>query len=226
MVLGSGADIYRTGDGLAAVTSDVQRRILRALGEGAKQLPELVQVTGRSKPTLSSLHMKELLARGLILESVHPTDNRRKVYTLAAQPVEGAMVSMLATPQASALRVGIAEALDAIAAAPANASATQLRAQATRLGAAARAHLGFLSRRELWLRLPGLLEENGIASPLRIDLQHGHFDLRPGKAVHATPERLATVLAGLVEGLSSDGANPPMRVDAHASADGIRLRMA
>ena len=224
--MGLGADIYRTDEGLAAVTSDVQRRILRALGEGAKQLPELVQVTGRSKPTLSSLHMKELLARGLILESAHPTDNRRKVYSLAAHPVDGHSVTMAVPPRPAALRIGLAEALDAIATAPASASSVLLRGQAMRLGSAARAQLGYLSRRELWLRLPSVLEENGIASPLRIDLQHGHFDLRVGPAIQATPERLATVIAGLVEGLGNDGALPALHVDAHASPEGIRLRMA
>lgn len=223
--VGQGADIYHTDEGLEAVTSEVQRRILRALGEGSKQLPELVQVTGRSKPTLSSLHMKELLARGLILESSHPTDNRRKVYSLAARPVDGVAAAMAPGMRPSALRVGVAEALDAMAAAPASASTSLLRSQARRLGLAARAHLGHLSRRELWLRLPSVMEENGIASPVRIDLQQGHFDLRPGPAIQASPERLALLIAGLVEGLGNDGVQPAMHVEANAFADGVRLRM-
>src|ERR1051326_7520549 len=80
-------DIYQTDAGYAAVTNPVQRQIPDALRKGERQLPDLVKLTGRSKPTLSSLHMKELLARELIEERGHPTDSRRKVYRLRAAKI-------------------------------------------------------------------------------------------------------------------------------------------
>jgi DNA-binding HxlR family transcriptional regulator len=224
--LDEGADIYRTGEGLAAVTSDVQRRILRALTEGSKQLPELVQVTGRSKPTLSSLHMKELLARGLIEEAAHPTDSRRKVYSLTARRVHDAdLATVVEAPRPQMVQVGLAEALDAIAAAPADLPAHAVRAQAARIGAAARPQIALQSRRDLWLRLPTLLEESGIALPLRIDLQHGILDLRTGPALHAPPARVAALLAGFVDCLAGGRAGP-VHVTAEATEDGVRLHIA
>ncbi|MFO1533593.1 MAG: winged helix DNA-binding protein [Thermoplasmatota archaeon] len=213
------ADIYRTGQGIAAVTSDVQRMILRVLAEGTKQLPDLVEATGRSKPTLSSLHMKELLSRGLIEEEAHPTDQRRKVYRITASRV--APDDLQDPRHAPAVRVGLAAALDAIASAPAGTATSALREQAARLGGSAQAHLGSPSQRELWLRLPSLLEESGIAVPLRIDLQNGVIDLAPGADVRASPERLAVVLAGFVSGLHRSG---PVR--AQVTAEGVRLHLA
>lgn len=78
-------DLYRTADGYAVVANDVRRRILRALAEDELGLPGLVEATGRSKPTLSAVHMRVLADDGLVEVRPHPTDGRRKIYTLAAR---------------------------------------------------------------------------------------------------------------------------------------------
>lgn len=91
-------DLYRTADGYAVVTNDVRRRILRALAEEELGLPAIVEVTGRSKPTLSAVHMQALIGAGLVEERSHPTDGRRKIYTLAARRLastEGAGADVL-----------------------------------------------------------------------------------------------------------------------------------
>ncbi|MGB1697660.1 MAG: winged helix-turn-helix domain-containing protein [Thermoplasmatota archaeon] len=80
-------DIYQTATGVTAVTNPVQRQIMAALAQQDRQLPELVDLTGKAKPTLSSIHMKELLNRELIAEIPHPTDSRRKIYQMVAKPV-------------------------------------------------------------------------------------------------------------------------------------------
>jgi len=218
------ADIYRVGDGLAAVTSEVQRQILKALAQGSKQLPELMLVTGRSKPTLSSLHMKELLARGLVAQAAHPTDSRRKVYRLAASRVFGEELATEPLRQ-GAVRLGLASALDAIAAAPVNVDLAVLRAQAVRLGESARAHLGTMSRREMWLRIPTILEESGLALPIRVDLQHSTLDLRPGPGLSASSERFAALLAGLIEGIATVPPGAAARVAIQATGEGLRIRL-
>lgn len=91
-------DLYRTADGYAVVTNDVRRRILRALAEEELGLPGIVEVTGRSKPTLSAVHMRALVDDGLVEVRAHPTDGRRKIYTLAAHHLastEGAQAQVL-----------------------------------------------------------------------------------------------------------------------------------
>lgn len=78
-------DLYRTDDGYAVVANDVRRRILHALAEEELGLPEIVEVTDRSKPTLSAVHLRALVEDGLVEVVPHPTDGRRKIYVLAAR---------------------------------------------------------------------------------------------------------------------------------------------
>lgn len=78
-------DLYATSDGYVAVASEVRRRILHALEAREMGLVELVEVTGRSKPTLSSLHLPALLDAGLIGVRDHPTDGRKKLYRLIGE---------------------------------------------------------------------------------------------------------------------------------------------
>ena len=75
-------DIYQSDRGYAAVTSPVRRQILVALAEKDRDLSDLVRITRKSKPTLSNLHVRELLTQGLVEELPHPTDARRKLYRL------------------------------------------------------------------------------------------------------------------------------------------------
>src|ERR1051326_4705821 len=142
--MGEGAfDIYQTDAGYAAVTNPVQRQILDVLRQGERQLPDLVKATGRSKPTLSSLHMKELLARELIEERPHPTDSRRKVYRLRAGKIGSSDIPVAQLREAVQHAVGLRplparlplkSMVEALAAAPAGTDPKAVWAQAHRLG--------------------------------------------------------------------------------------------
>lgn len=225
-------DIYQTDAGYAAVTNPVQRQILDALRQGEKQLAELMEVTGRSKPTLSSLHMKELLERRLIEERPHPTDNRRKVYRLRGQKIGSSDLPVQALKSAIqdyvnlspfASRIPVGSALDAILAAPPGIPAQALRDQGVRLGHHVAAVLKLQSARDLWMRFAGFLESERLASPVRIDVQAGHLSLRPDGPLAKHPERAAAVLAGLLEGIAAaKGFEVPA---VHARAEGGHVHL-
>lgn len=225
-------DIYQTDAGYAAITNPVQRQILEALRERERQLPELVELTGRSKPTLSSLHMKELLARELIEEAPHPTDSRRKVYRLRAQKIGSSDLPVAQLKQAIqhyvtlaplSGRLPVATALEALAAAPAGTPEAVLQAQAGRLGALCAALFKAGTPRDLWMRLSSFLEAERLATILRIDLQHGAMELRPGPAAPMAPARLATLLAGFLEGVATDKGIGVGKVTGTSSGEVVRL---
>ncbi|MEA3203955.1 MAG: uncharacterized protein QOI63_1635 [Thermoplasmata archaeon] len=225
-------DIYQTDAGYAAVTSPVQRQILDALRQGEKQLPELVEITGRSKPTLSSLHMKELLARELILEAVHPTDSRRKVYRLKASKIGSSELPVAQLRDAvqhyvslSPLspRVPLAAAFEALAAAPEGTAPEILQAQGHCLGTMAAPLFKAGTVRDLWMRISSFLEAEKVATSLRIDLQHGWMDLKLGPGVQGRPACMAAVLAGFVTGVAQGKALDLRTVRGTTVPDGIRL---
>jgi hypothetical protein len=225
-------DIYQTDAGYAAVTSPVQRQILDALRQGEKQLPHLVEITGRSKPTLSSLHMKELLARELIEEVGHPTDSRRKVYRLRASKIGSSELPVAQLRDAvqhyvslSPLspRLPLAAAFEALAAAPEGTAAQVLEAQGQRLGAMAAPLFKAATVRDLWMRVSGFLEAEKVATSLRIDLQHGSIDLRLGPGVQGRPACMAAVLAGFVAGVAHGKGLELRQVQGTTLPDGIRL---
>jgi DNA-binding HxlR family transcriptional regulator len=234
--MGDGAfDIYQTDAGYAAVTNPVQRQILDALRQGERQLPDLVKLTGRSKPTLSSLHMKELLARELIAERAHPTDSRRKVYRLTAAKIGSSDIPVAQLRDAVqhyvslgplTSRLPLKATLEALAAAPAGTDPEVLWAQAHRLGALASASLKVGTARDLWMRLSGFLEAEGIAQPLRIDLERGVLELRPGPGLGPAGFARA-LLGGFVEGVAAakELSGPRLRATA-TSAGGVRLQSA
>lgn len=225
-------DIYQTSAGYAAVTSPVQRQILEALRECERQLPDLVEITGRSKPTLSSLHMKELLARELIEEAVHPTDSRRKVYRLRATKIGSSELPVAQLRDAvqhyvslSPLspRLPIAAVFESLAAAPDGTSADVLHAQGHRLGTMAAPLFKVGSVRDLWMRVSSFLEAERVATSLRIDLQHGWMELRLGAGVQGRPACMAAVLAGFVAGVAQGKALEMRAVQGSTVAEGIRL---
>lgn len=225
-------DIYQTDTGYAAVTSPVQRRILDALRQGEKQLPNLVEITGRSKPTLSSLHMKELLARNLVQEVPHPTDSRRKVYRLRAAKVGSSELPVARLREAvrhyagldpSAPRLPLASAFEALAAAPEGTAPEVLHAQGHRLGVAAAPLFAAATVRDLWLRLSAFLEGEGMATCLRIDLEEGWMELRLGAGVQGRPGCMAAILAGFAAGVAHGRGLDLPRVAGTAAPDGIRL---
>ena len=228
-------DIYQTDAGYAAVTNAVQRQILDALRSGERQLPELVEITGRSKPTLSSLHMKELLARELIEERSHPTDSRRKVYRLKASKIGSSDIPVAQLRDAVqhyvslsplASRLPLHTLVEAIAAAPAGTEAKVVWAQAKKLGALASPLLKVGSARDLWMRISGFLEQEELAVPLRIDLEHNTLDLKPGPLFRAAPAHAAPVLCGLVEGIAAGRELGLPRLKATPVPDGVRLQQA
>lgn len=225
-------DIYQTEVGYAAVTSPIQRQILEALRQGERQLPELVEITGRSKPTLSSLHMKELLARRLIEEAGHPTDNRRKVYRLRATKVGSSAVPVAPLRDAAghhaalnplSPRIALVRVLEVLAAAPPGTPAAVLQCQAHRLGVAAAPLFEAASVQDLWVCVSSFLEAERVATSLRIDLQNGWMEVRLGAAVQGTPACLAPVLAGFVAGVAQGRALGLRGVEGSTVADGIRL---
>lgn len=228
-------DIYQTDAGYAAITNPVQRQILDALRAGEKQLPDLVKITGRSKPTLSSLHMKELLARELIEEREHPTDSRRKVYRLRAGKIGSSDIPVGQLREAVqhyvslsplAARLPLKAMVEALAAAPAGSDPKMVWAQAHRLGVLASGSLKVATARDLWMRLSGFLEAEEVAQPLRIDLEKGILELRLGPALKQSPALAAAIVSGLVEGVASGKGLVLGRLKTAAIPDGVRLQAA
>ncbi|MGB0653620.1 MAG: winged helix-turn-helix domain-containing protein [Thermoplasmatota archaeon] len=204
----SAFDIYQTNGGYTTVTNEVQRDILAALEKGEKQLPELVEITGRSKPTLSSLHMKELLNRELIEERPHPTDGRRKVYRLLASrigsseiPVDQLRTAVRRYAGGPAPTPGhpLAQTFLVLAAAPEEAAPATLAAQAKALGRLFRPSEE--NKRQNAMAILGDLERQGVARVQQLDLQQQAFTCGPGSAMAELDlERLGILLAGFLEG--------------------------
>lgn len=232
--MGDGAfDIYQTDAGYAAVTNPVQRQILDALRGGDQQLPDLVKATGRSKPTLSSLHMKELLSRELIEERGHPTDSRRKVYRLKASRIGSSDIPVGQLREAVqhyvglsplAARLPLKAMVESLCAAPPGADPKAVWAQAHRLGVLAATSLKVATARDLWMRLSGFLEAEEVAQPVRIDLERGTLDLRNGPALRGNPAVAPALLSGFVEGVAQGKGLTLARLKATATADGVRLQ--
>lgn len=220
--MSSDFDIYQTESGYVAVTNEVRRQILTALAKRDRQLPELVKLTRKAKPTLSSVHMKELLAQNLVEELHHPTDKRKKIYRLKARRVGSSSLpvdqlrSAVRQYAAGSLAPGpagqdagpaaappaLALAVDAIADAPPEADVEVLRRQARRLGTLSAAWVQGGSARELVMGVAAFLEREGVARPLRMDLEALTLEaeLAPGLAPGAPAERLVQVVGALAEG--------------------------
>lgn len=232
--MGDGAfDIYQTDAGYAAVTNPVQRQILDVLRDGEQQLPDLVKATGRSKPTLSSLHMKELLVRELIEEKGHPTDSRRKVYRLRASKIGSSDIPVGQLREAVqqyvgmgplAARLPLKAVVESLCAAPAGTDPKSVWAQAHHLGTLSAASLRVATARDLWMRLAGFLEAEGVAEPMRIDLERGTLELRHGPALRTNPSLAPALLSGFMEGVAHGKGLRLPRLKATAVPDGVRLQ--
>ncbi|HVL47715.1 MAG TPA: winged helix-turn-helix domain-containing protein [Candidatus Thermoplasmatota archaeon] len=209
MAVGTEFDIYQGERGTVAVTNETRRRILEALAESDRELPDLVRMTGKSKPTLSNLHVRELLAQGLIEERPHPTDARRKVYrakgrrigrsTVPIEELRGAVRNYVATSPL-AFAVPFKGLVEILAAGRATAAAIR-RAQGRRLAE----HLGPLlpiaGPRDLLTAVAALWEREGVARTGRIDLDRLEIAVDLDAAVPAGAA--AEVLAGLIEGIAT-----------------------
>jgi len=231
---GEGAfDIYQTDAGYAAVTNPVQRQILDALRGGERQLPDLVKLTGRSKPTLSSLHMKELLARELIEERGHPTDSRRKVYRLRAAKIGSSDIPVAQLRDAVqhyvslgplSGRLPLRAAFEALCAAPAGTDPKAVWAQAHRLGALAAGALKVANVRDLWMRMAPFLEAEDVAHPQRVDLEAGVLELRLGDALGKAPALAAPALGGFLDGVAAGKGLRMPKTKMAAIPGGVRLQ--
>lgn len=217
------------------MTNPVQRQILDVLRGGDQQLPDLVKATGRSKPTLSSLHMKELLARELIEERSHPTDSRRKVYRLKANRIGSSDIPVGQLREAVqhyvslsplAARLPLKAMVEALCAAPSGTDPKAVWAQAHRLGVLASGSLKVGTARDLWMRLSGFLEAEEVAQPVRIDLERGTLELRNGPALKGSGALAAPVLSGFVEGVAEGKGLRIGRLKATTTTDGVRLQSA
>lgn len=75
---------FRTARGLRIVDSPTRRRILRMLGEGDLAFEEIVARTDRAKSTIS-VHLRELVADGVLGSRSDPEDGRRKYFFIDAE---------------------------------------------------------------------------------------------------------------------------------------------
>lgn len=206
---GADFDIYQTAAGYAAVTNPVRRVILDALAQQDRELPDLVRITGKAKPTLSNLHVRELLEKGLIEERPHATDARRKVYRIVARrigrsnvPLEqlrGAVKHYVSlSPLAYAVPFPLV--LELLAAGPPHAPKEALRRQAQALGASASHLFSTSGPRDVMTAVAGFWEREGVAKTARMDFERLEFEVElvePGPPT----EPMATVLAGVLEGV-------------------------
>lgn len=85
--MSDGFTIYALDDRYVAVTNPIRRRILEALESEDRTLGDLVEITDRSKSTLSAVHMTDLRERGLVEERPDPDDGRIKLYELAGRRI-------------------------------------------------------------------------------------------------------------------------------------------
>jgi len=205
-------DVYQTDVGYVAVTNEVRRTILEALSKKERDLNELVKITGKAKPTLSNIHMRELLTQKLIEELAHPTDARRKLYRIKGHrigssniPIEqlrGAVKRYVSvSPLAHALP--LQQVMDVLLAGGPR-SQEVIQRQATRLGELAAPLLAAPDVRELLPRVAAYWEREGITRTARIDLERLGLELDVNPRYAQTKEALkltATLLAGFLRGV-------------------------
>lgn len=207
-------EIYQSDAGYVAVTNEVRRKILGALIKKDRELNELVKITGKAKPTLSNLHMRELLSQNLIEELPHPTDARKKIYRIKGQrigsssvPIEqlrGAVKHYVSlSPLAHA--VPLQQVLDVLLAGGAKAH-DPLKRQAAKLGEISSQLLAAPDLRELLPRVAAYWEREGITRTARIDLEHLALELDVNPRYAETKDTLkltATLLGGFLHGILS-----------------------
>jgi len=212
-------EIYQGDAGYVAVTNEVRRQILAALAKKERDLNELVKITGKAKPTLSNLHMKELLAQNLIEELAHPTDQRRKLYRLKGQrigasnvPIDqlrGAVKHYVSlSPLAHSLPLQQVMGVLLSAGGPKHAEAVQR--QAAQLGEISSQLFTAPDLRELLPRVASYWEREGISRTARIDMEHLalEVDVNPKfveskDAVKLVPALLAGFLEGVMRKLDA-----------------------
>ena len=202
-------DIYQTHAGYVAVTNEVRRRILDALKDGDLDLPALVKVTKKAKPTLSNLHVKELLAQGLVEELPHGTDARRKLYRLRARRIGSSDVPLDQLRSAVKHYVGLSPLAYALPFPAVLAALTvegvpesALRRQAREIGARASALFTAADANDALTAVAAFLDREHIAKAKRLDFDAGEVELALEEVCpEGRDEATAIVLAGIVEGI-------------------------
>lgn len=204
-------DVYQSDAGYVAVTNETRRQILAALAKKERELNDLVKITGKAKPTLSNLHVKELLAQNLVEELPHPTDQRKKIYRLKGQrigsssiPIDqlrGAVKHYVSiSPLAHA--VPLQQVLDILLAGGPKSHETLAR-QAMKLGEISSQLLTAGEPRDFLQRVASYWEREGITRTVNINLEDLELDLNVNPRYGETKEAhklVATLLAGFLEG--------------------------
>lgn len=138
-----GFEIWQRGDRIHSIDNPVRLEILRHLGEGSKNLAQLVAATGRAKSTLSAIHLPPLIDGGLVEEVPVPEDNRTKRYRLVGERLGRSDVEVPRLKAAvlefarrnGATGAQLLELIDPAALTASGASGAYLGAVAIRLGA-------------------------------------------------------------------------------------------
>lgn len=232
---GSDFDIYQTATGYVAVTNEVRRQILEALARKDRQLPDLVRITQKAKPTLSSVHMRDLLANKLVEEVAHPTDKRKKIYRLTARrigssnvPVEQlrSEIKRYVSRSPVGARLPLSASLDAIAHAPPRASDETLERQARRLGELA-ASLPTAPEKSDGASIASFLTSETIGTASRVEEANGTIEMDLDDTLTDTvrAERWARLVAAMIEGVArARGHDATCEGDARGERR-IRLRL-
>lgn len=78
-------EIFSTEKGVLTVDSPVKKKILSLLSEGDKTQGEIREAFNKAKSTIS-VHLSDLRESGLIEEKPCPSDKRKKIFSLRADP--------------------------------------------------------------------------------------------------------------------------------------------
>lgn len=78
-------EIFSTDNGILTIKSPVKKEILSLLNDGEKTGREIREELNRAKSTIS-VHLSDLEELGLIEERPCPSDKRKKIFSLCANP--------------------------------------------------------------------------------------------------------------------------------------------
>jgi len=79
-------EIWQAPDGAVhSVDHAIRRQVLAELAVAPRTLPQLAARTGRTKSTLSDVHLRALVGAGLVTPALDPADRRVKWYRLAGR---------------------------------------------------------------------------------------------------------------------------------------------
>ncbi len=79
-------EVYSTEKGVISLNSPTKNKIMDLLKKENKTGSEIREKIDRCKSTIS-VHLSDLKEKGLIKEKQHPSDKRKKIYTLSSQLV-------------------------------------------------------------------------------------------------------------------------------------------